>query len=325
MRSPVFRFLFLFLLIHCSILGQESEIKIKDFRGKSISLQQPANRIVCLLESALSGLYMLQAKEQVCGVPAQVYQSHLIQYYSKLDERITNESLPAPGNWDFISLERIIASKPDIVILWASQSEDLQSIEACGIPVYAVEINSFNDLKKEITDLGKICGKQQRADTLLTYSQKIIQNLKTNISALSKDKSSAYFMWTQGLLESSGSSSTVQEMFNLSSINNIVQSPMEHVVINIENLIQWNPDLIFMWYNDRMDPQDVLNDPRLSLINAVKNKKVFELPSAFYCDFWTLKYIYVVHLISEWSYPELKENSELTKESIMLHLYGKNI
>jgi len=40
-------------------------ISVTDFRGKKIEVTRPVSRIVCLIESALSGLYMLGAEERI--------------------------------------------------------------------------------------------------------------------------------------------------------------------------------------------------------------------------------------------------------------------
>ncbi|NLJ08195.1 MAG: ABC transporter substrate-binding protein, partial [Sphingobacteriales bacterium] len=57
-------------------------IEVSDFRGKTISLNKPAERIVCLIESALSGLYMLGAENQVIGISTNVYTDKIFEQYS---------------------------------------------------------------------------------------------------------------------------------------------------------------------------------------------------------------------------------------------------
>ena len=76
-------------------------LKVTDFRGKEIILMKPAERIVCLIESALSGIYMLNAGSRVVGVPSAVYDESVAGYYADLDERIRFRTITVPGNWDF--------------------------------------------------------------------------------------------------------------------------------------------------------------------------------------------------------------------------------
>ncbi len=133
-------------------------IEMRDFRGKALLLQKPAERIVCLIESALSGIYMLGAEARIVGVSANVYQQETFRYYAAMDERIRSRSLPTPGNWDFINIEKVVGLKPDLVIIWAHQEEAIRALEERGIPVFGVFIRSFEDVFREMLALGDLTG-----------------------------------------------------------------------------------------------------------------------------------------------------------------------
>ena len=59
-------------------------------------------------------------------------------------------------------------------------------------------------------------------------------------------------------------------------------------------------------------------------INAIKNAQVFELPSVFQCDLWTLKFPYAVKLLAKWCHPATFENLNLEEERtrMLIELYG---
>lgn len=305
--------------------GPAFSIKVTDFRNKEITLRKPATRIVCLIESALSGIYMLHAQSQVIGVSTAIYNESVSAQYAILDERIKNKQLPAPGNWDFVSIESIVALQPDLVIIWASQTESIQAIEEHGIPVYGVFLKSLNDVYKEIADLGVITGKEQRADSLITYTKNEISLLNRQLSI--GNPKSVYFMWSQGILETAGTTSTVNELIELAGAKNSCNMNQEHVVINKEKLLDWNPDVWVMWYNTTKDPDDIVNLSELKNINAIKNKQVFELPSVFLCDLWTLKFPYAVKLLAKWCYPATFANVNLDEEArkMLIELYGTDV
>lgn len=303
--------------------ADSSGITVTDFRGKAVHLEKPAERIVCLIESALSGLYMLQAGDRVVGISTNVTQEPLFRYYSVLDKRIETGTLPAPGNWDFVSLESVLALKPDLVILWREQKESVDLLESHNIPAYGVFLDSFDDLKKEISDLGKMTGTSSRADSLLAFSQEMTDSLFTRLAEI-KSKPTLYFSWNQGLLETSGRNSTVNSLFALAGAQNAVPLPEEHTVVSLENLLNWNPEMVVLWSDPARSPAELLAMPELKTLTAVKTGKVFELPSAFYCDFWTLKYHFAVRQVAEWAHPELPALafSEAEKRQILVTLYG---
>ena len=301
-----------------------THIEVTDFRGTKIILSKPATRIICLIESALSGLYMLQAEDQVIGIPSAVYNESAKDQYALLDDRIRDNKLPSPGNWDFVSIENIVALQPDLVIIWASQTESITSIEGNGIPVYAVFLKSFNDVFKEIKDLGMLTGKSQRADSLIKYTEGEIIKLKSTQQSSVISKQSVYFIWPQGLLETAGTTSTVNELIELAGARNSCRIPQEHVVINKERLLVSNPDIILMWNNPLINPEDIINQSDLQYISAIRNKQVYEFPSPFFCDLWTLKFPFAAKLLAKWCYPSAyaELNSDVEKRKMLNHLFG---
>ena len=300
-------------------------INVTDFRGRELNFDKPAVRIVCLIESALSGIYMLGAEDKIVGISSNVYNDNVAAQYASLDERIKNKAILAPGNWDFVNIESVVALKPDLVILWSSQVESIQAIESKGIPVYAVMLKSTGDVYKEISDLGKLTGKQIRADSLIQYTKDELSTLVITNTKFQKEKKKVYFIWPQGPLETSGQNSTVNELITMAGAKNVCNSPDEHIVVNLEKVIEWNPDIIIMWYDANKNPEDIMKLSGWSNIKAVKEKKVFELPSVFFCDLWTLKFQYASKLLSTWCYPSVFKSNDLDKEKhqMILKLYGE--
>ena len=306
-------------------VGSAVSIKVTDFRNKEITLAKPASRIICLIESGLSGLYMLHAENQVIGVSSAIYNESASAQYAVLDERIKNKTLPAPGNWDFVSIENIVALQPDLIIIWSSQTEAIQTIEEHGIPVYGVFLQSFNDVYKEIKDFGILTGKSQRADSLIAYTKIEINSITQQRTTINEQQKSVYFMWPQGLLETAGTTSTVNELIELVGAKNSCTLQQEHVVINKEMLLDWNPDVMVLWNNPSKNPDNYVTLSELKQIKAIQNKQVYELPSVFMWDLWTLKFPYAVKLLAKWCYPATFANLNLEdeKRKMLIELYGK--
>jgi len=292
----------------------DSAILVTDFRDEQIELEKPAERVICLIESALSGIYMLKQEHKVIGIPSDIYQEHLHRYYAQLDPRIAQKELPTPGSWDFVSIEQIVSLDPDLVIIWASQTEAIENIEQFGIPVYAVMLHSFNDVFKEITDLGIMLDGRPRAEQLIRHTRNRLESIRREYD--NPEPRKVYFMWAQGLTETSGTNSTVNELLTTSGTVNACDMQEEHVTVSVEKIYDWNPDLIVMWYNDKLDPSDILSNPLLQGLPAVQNGQVYELPEVFACDFWTLKMSYTSELIGHWAYPDKHDRSTLPSQAL---------
>jgi iron complex transport system substrate-binding protein len=302
-------------------------VQAVDFRGKNIQISKPAERIVCLIESALSGLYMLGAERQVVGIPANIYNTGVNRWYAPLDERIRKKKLPAPGNWDFVNLESVIALRPDLVLIWSEQTETIAALEERGIPVFGILLKSKEDVYREIEALGELTGRRARAAELVNYSKTELERFSSRLPADLK-KTSVYYMWAQGNLETSCAGSTVNDLISFAGGQNVCAGlTSEHMVTNLEKILSWNPDLVVMWYNERKSPQDILDDPQWRAVAAVKNRRVHEFPEVFLCDLWTLKFQYAVKMVAKWAHPELFRDIDLEaeKRAMLTTLYGRAI
>lgn len=310
----------------CESSPASKSITVTDFRGKTLVFDKPVSRIVCLIESALSGIYMLGEERRVVGISANVYQEAVFPYYAALDERIRNKSLSAPGNWDAVGIENIISLRPDVVIIWSEQTETISTLERLGIKVFGVFIKDRSDIDREMIALGRLTGSEKRARRLISYVRSELKHFTARFRDIPPDKSpGVYYMWANGALETSCGGSMVNDLIELAGGRNVCRSlPHEHVKITLEHILFWNPDIIVMWNSDRTGPSDIIANRQWRLVKAVREGRVYELPEVFLCDLWTLKYLYAVKLVTKWTHPERFRDVDLEheKNKMLDMLYG---
>ncbi|WP_297212158.1 MULTISPECIES: ABC transporter substrate-binding protein [Thermodesulfovibrio] len=309
-----------------------AKITVQDFRGKSIHLNKPAERVVCLIESALTGIYMLRQGKKVVGIPTNVYSegfyySDTFRYYAALDDRIKQKKIPAVGNWESINIEKILSLKPDLIIIWSSQTDAIQTFEKLGIPVYGVFITKIDDIFKEIRDFGLMLDAKDRAEELIGYVRKEIDGID-RIARKIKNHKKVFFSWAQhSFLQTSCKGSIINEIISKAGGINICSNiEAESQTLTMEKLIKLNPDVIIMWYAKALSPEDIRNNSQYRAINAVKSGKIYQFDDTFFFDLWTLKFIYSMKFIAKTLYPEFY-NFELAKEKrkIMQFLYEKSL
>jgi iron complex transport system substrate-binding protein len=294
-----------------------SRIEVEDFRGKKLVFSKPVSRIVCLLDSALTGLYMLGAEDRIVGVSMSAYNGNSARYYAAMDPRLKENTLPVVSSSSAGSLERVIALVPDLVIIWSLNKETITALEERNIPVFGVFIDGVEDIYKEVLALGKITGTDGRAHELFDFTRKEIGRVSEKTAAISKDQwPKAYFMWAKGELDSAGSTSIVQELLDISGARNICgHIQQEHVVIGMEHLLIADPPIIFMWYNPLLDPADFLQKPGWRSLAAARNKRIYEMPDLFACDLCTLNFQFSVKLLARWCHPELFNGLDMKMEA----------
>jgi iron complex transport system substrate-binding protein len=127
-----------------------AEIRIADGNGGSVSLKQPAQRIISLAPNITELLFAAGAGERVIGA---------VEYsnYPEAAQRI-----PRIGDSAQLDLERVIALKPDLIVVWQSGNaqRQLEKLLQLGIPVFYSDARRLSDIARGIEQLGRLAGTQ---------------------------------------------------------------------------------------------------------------------------------------------------------------------
>ncbi len=290
-----------------------ASITVTDFRGKQITLAKPAARIACVLPNVLNDLFMLGLTKEIVGVHKWSLDKSNPDYpfITQIEPRLASGELEALNG----NVEKIISLKPDIVILQAGD-EIITTLEQDGLQVYGVQVNDFDGVTKLMQDLGALTGKEARAKEINDYTSAKLVSIQQKISSIAEDKKpKGMFVWGPSTLDIAGGVSTGNAILVASGAKNIsVDVNEEHIVAKMEQVVTWNPDVIVMWYTDKLKLDDYLKDASWASINAVAKKQVYMLPNGFYTDLWTPKYEYAILATATWMYPDLFPGVDLASD-----------
>jgi len=310
-----------------TVAGEKTEaqktVKVVDSRGVEVEVNYPAKKIVCLLNSGLNDLYMLGAKDQVIAIDQWTYTNESAYgFASQIDERVKNKTLPAIDK----NIEDIVGMNPDVVVIWAGQEEDIKVLEDKGIKVVGIQADNFEDVYTKLDILGKISGKEDRAAEIAKYSKEQLKKVSDKVAKIDASKKlSSLFVWGPTKLDLAGNNSTGDSIIEMAGGKNAADAVgEEHFVAKMEDVVTWNPDSLIMWNLKDLDPQSYYDDEQWANIKATENKQVFELPNAFYCDLWTIKYVYSVEFLAKSLYPETFSDLDIekSKNEMLKFLYG---
>lgn len=143
-------------------------VSVTDFTGHKVRLDHPARRIVALTPHLVENLYTAGLGERIVGA---VRRSN----YPPAAKRI-----PRVGGYNSLSLEAIVAKKPDLVVAWAEGgSPDMVArLRALGIAVYVDDPRKLSGIARTIRDLGTLGASQGRADRAATAFEHRIAALR---------------------------------------------------------------------------------------------------------------------------------------------------
>lgn len=129
-------------------------VSVTDFTGHAVRLPHPARRIVALTPHLVENLFTAGLGDRVVGA---------VRYsnYPAAAQRI-----PRVGGYNSLSLEAIVAKKPDLVVAWAEggSPDIIRRLRALGIEVYVDDPHRLTGIARTLRDLGTLGGTADRAD-----------------------------------------------------------------------------------------------------------------------------------------------------------------
>lgn len=137
----------------CASQAAMASVSITDDAGESVTLASPARRVVALSPHAVELAYAAGGGAKLVGAVS----------YS--DYPRAAKALPRVGDNNALDLERIVALKPDLVLVWRHGNDErqLDRLRALGIALYHSEPRKLDDVATDLLALGKLFGTEPQA------------------------------------------------------------------------------------------------------------------------------------------------------------------
>lgn len=257
-----------------SVQQQEGSITLNDHAGRTVSLEEPAQRIVSSYYLSTSLLIALGLKDNLVGIEmkADTRQLYKLAAPELLD-------LPAVGSGKGINVEETASLEPDLVILPMNLAESAAQFDALDIPCIVIEPETLDNFLDTIDLLGRATGTQDRADQLADFHRSAMEDV-TQRCAQVEEKPLVYLAGSDFLRTApSGMYQNVmiQTAGGINAAGELTGS--DWVDISAEELMDWNPQRIFMVSYSDFTEADILNDSRFASLDAVNNGQIFLFPS----------------------------------------------
>lgn len=253
---------------------QSGSFTIEDQSGRSVSFEQPAQTAASGYYIATTSLIGLGCEDALVGVEMK---ADTRKIYSTAAPQILE--LPGLGNKKSFNVEECAAADPDVVFLPIALKDYVSQLEELDMKVVLLNPETKESYDEAIEIIAKVMGKEDRAQEYFEYREKLLKN---NIQEQS-DKKRVYFAGSD-ILEAAGNNMFQSELIRDAQGEYVMADQLAEAAnwqnINVEELIKADPEYIFIEQGGP-SAEDVLNDPALSEITAVKNKQVYVFPSEY--------------------------------------------
>ncbi|MGB7294732.1 MAG: ABC transporter substrate-binding protein [Candidatus Aminicenantales bacterium] len=254
---------------------------LRDTLGRSVVIPPRAERVLSLQPEITRILIALGAGERLVGLDYFIKQNdHLFKIIFPEGARLPVVSQPDES----VNKELVVRLDPDIIFSSPAEQQVPDSIErSLGIPVAAIaSMGRFDKLLEEIQLVGALTGLEGRAEELVRYFRRKIQFISDSIGDLPPEaRPSVYLAFWSSLLRTP----VFYEPVNMAGGRNVAENLLPSysgaigTIINIEQILKWDPEMILIHGNylpreRQVTVEGVSGDKRLRSVRAVRSKKV---------------------------------------------------
>lgn len=296
------KYLIGFLVLSCTFTSL-AERQFTDQLGRKVVIDDQVERVAVLQHQTLNLLVQLDATDKIVGVMGN-WREQLGQNYERLAPELVN--IPNVGDLKSVNLESLVQLQPQVVFVtnYAPQ-EMIDKISQVGIPVVAISLQKDNSntaknnvnpelvneeqaynegLKEGIALIGDIVNKPDNAKALIkeTFDSRdiVAQHLKN----IPENQRIRAYMANPELTTYGSGKYTGLMMQHAGAMNVAAATIKGYKQVSLEQVISWNPEVIFIQDRYPSVVDEISNDPRWQVIDAVKNKRVFLMPE--YAKAW---------------------------------------
>jgi iron complex transport system substrate-binding protein len=208
-------------------------ISVRDDNGNTIVLQRPAQRIVALAPHVTELVFAAGAGD------------HLVGTVSYSDYPPAASSIPRIGDNRQIDMERLIALKPDLLVVWlhGNAERQLEPLRKLGIPLFYSEPHKLEDIPDTLIRMGQLFGTESQAQQSATELRRKLTSLAAQYGNRPPVRV-FYQVWDRPLYTLNGRH-IVSDAIRLCGGENVfAKLPVTAPMVNIESVLLENPEVV---------------------------------------------------------------------------------
>lgn len=270
-----------------SVVGAEP-LTVTDLAGRSVTIDLPVKRIVCAGPGALRLVAYMNQTEKVVGVE-EMEKDPTGRPYAYAHPEF--ETLPTigPGGPAYIDRgpdpEATLACKPNLLFVTYMQGQNAEKLQnKLGVPVVVMSYGDLGTFDEAVFDSFRLIGRitecdDRRANTLVEFFTQMKKELSDRAALLEGSQPKIY-VGGIGHRGAHGIDSTLNSYppFEFLGVKSVVEGLKgDHIFIDREKLLEWDPDVIFIdGGGSHLVQADIEKNPHFyEHLSAFKHNRVY--------------------------------------------------
>lgn len=266
------------LALLLSAVGAEAvsaELVVTDKLGRPVAVQVPVRRAVLCITYEL--IPALDLWEQVVGVSSWAESSSGL--YRAFVFGGFKPRKPTVGTGVNLNAEALLELRPDVILTWSYDPRAIEFLEKRGLKTIAIWPEGLNELYETIKLHADLFGKKGESERTLRAMEELLGLVRARASRIpEKDRKKVLHLGARPTTVS-GRLGVMHDVIELIKAKNAgAEVKVRNAEISMERIVQWNPDVIFIWGSAGYDENWIYRCPQLKLVKAVRERQVYKLP-----------------------------------------------
>lgn len=275
--------LLLVLFISGSNAQEMEKVNVTDCMGRNTTVPAEVDRVVSLNADATRILVSLGSGDKIVGVDSYSLKCPILkQAYTQL-QNATDVGSHISGT---LSMEALASLKPDVIFLGGSSKDLAEKIQSeLGIPCICTYfyVKNVSDFLCAYEVIGNVMGRQEKSQEIQEYIQGEIEGITNLCAGISEQERPKVIMIGVPLDNDPFKVATVSSAVDWAGGVNLgadaYKGGSPSKTVTIEQIAQWDPDMILVNGLARINITDIQNDPNWMQLRAVKESKVYKIYS----------------------------------------------
>jgi len=255
---------------------------------------------------------------EIIGVSRYAYENDLVRAVKPN----IHTAIPSAGSGLDVNIEALLKLKPDLVLTWTYKPETVPFMEKKGLTVIAVYLESVVELYEVMRLLGRLFQKEEQVEDSIILMERIFNLIRERVSGISDcDKKRVLWLGRSPTTVAGRTGIPHDTLTLMRGVNVAASIHEENAEVSMEQIIAWNPEVIFIWGGAQYTSKDIMDGSQWRHIKAIRQGKVLKAP---HWSRWSPRLALVALWMAMRTYPEhfRDVNLEETMEDFFRTLYG---
>ena len=218
--------------------GHAGDLSAVDDLGNTVALSAVPQRIVSLAPNNTEILYAMGLGDRIVGV------TQFCNY------PVETTGVTRVAGYSDLSVEVVVTVEPELVVAARGNDiEGLQALRQLGIPIFALDIQSIDQLYAAIERLGRLTATDSSAAALAAGLRQRVDAVRERVGRAGRRPR---VMWAslQEPIYTAGAHTVIDDVFERAGGDNLgrqINAPWPQV--SLETMVAWQPEVIITTYH----------------------------------------------------------------------------